>query len=145
MIERVCEKLSIAYAHHLDFQRCAEFADLFAQDGILDVNGEVAGREAIAKAMHSRSPKIHSRHVLTNILIDVIDHAKARGISYLSLYRHIGEESLNDKVIAMSATSAVGHYSDEFVPTNEGWRFAKRSLSLAFRDPTAFELPSRGC
>ena len=34
IIERACEKLSIAYAHHLDFQRCAEFADLFAQDGL---------------------------------------------------------------------------------------------------------------
>ena len=45
----------------------------------------------------NRSDKLRSRHVLTNILIDVVDE-NTQGITYLSLYRHIGPESLEDNL-----------------------------------------------
>ena len=93
-IERACEQLSIAYARHLDFKEYDAFAELFTEDGHLDAGGPVDGREAIRSGLARRSDRLRSRHVLTNVHIEVIDADHARGITYLSLYRHVGDESL---------------------------------------------------
>ncbi len=138
-INRACERLSIAYAIYLDTQRYDEFAALFGDEGVLNVSGRVEGQAAIARAMANRPAKLRSRHVLTNILIEPVDQEHATGTTYLSLYRHIGEASLEDKPIEPFAPAVVGHYSDQFKLTNQGWRFAYRELHLAFRNPEYFQ------
>jgi len=135
-IERECEKLSVAYARHVDFGEYDKFVQLFAEDGELNVTGRpVKGREDLTRAMAARSGALRSRHVLTNIWTDVIDDDYAEGISYVSLYRHTGEDLEGDdegpRII--SGPSAIGHYADKFVRTDEGWRFASRVLHFAFR------------
>lgn len=135
-IERECEKLSIAYARHVDFKEYEEFVQLFAEDGELNVTGRpVKGREILTRAMAARPDSLRSRHVLTNIYINVIDEDHAEGISYLSLYRHTGEglEGDDQGPRTISGPSAIGHYEDRFVRTDEGWRFASRVLHFAFR------------
>jgi hypothetical protein len=76
--------------------------------------------------------------VLSNIFIDVMDADNARGISYLTLYRHIGPESLEGQPIEFSGPAAVGHYEDRVVRTTDGFRFARRKLHLAFRRSDKF-------
>ena len=85
-IERECQKLSIAYANYLDLKRYEEFAELFGESGELAVGGLLKGRGEILRSMANRSDKLRSRHVLTNILINVVDEKHATGITYLSLY-----------------------------------------------------------
>ena len=140
-IKEACQALSIAYARHVDFAEYDACADLFAEDGYLNTGAPLEGREAIREGMKKRSPKLRSRHVLTNIHTEALDRDHARGISYLSLYRHIGPESLEDKPIVFDAPAAVGHYSDEFVRTAEGWRIASRVLAFAFQNPAKFKRP----
>ena len=142
-IERECQKLSIAYANYLDLKRYEEFAELFGDSGELAVGGLLKGRREILKSMANRSDKLRSRHVLTNILIDVVDEKHATGITYLSLYRHIGPESLGDQPIGPFGPAAVGHYSDSFTLTDEGWRFSRRDLAFAFQNKEYFEKPKR--
>ena len=138
-IERACERLSIAYAHHVDFRAYDRFAELFADDGLLDVGTPMHGKAAIARGMSRRSDRLRSRHVLTNILIAVVDADHATGISYLTLYRHIGDESLQyDKPVSFKHPAAVGHYSDTFIRTDQGWRFASRKLEFAFSNAELF-------
>ena len=137
-IERACEQLSIAYARHVDFKEYDRFAELFTEDGHLTAGSALDGREAIRQSMKQRSDRLRSRHVLTNIHVEVIDADHARGITYLSLYRHIGDESLADGPIHLAGPAAVGHYEDEFVRTAAGWRIARRVLRFAFRRPDAF-------
>ena len=137
-IQRACEALSIAYARAVDFRDYDEFVSLFTEDGVLDVGQPLEGRSAIKAAMEKRSDKLRSRHVLTNIFIDVLDKKNARGISYLTLYRHIGEESLRGDPIDFGGPAAVGHYEDKFVLTDTGWRFASRKLHFAFRNKQQF-------
>ncbi len=137
-IQRECEALSIAYARAVDFRDYDEFVRLFAEDGVLDVGQPLVGRSAIKAAMEKRSDKLRSRHVLTNIFIDVVDKQNARGISYLTLYRHIGEESLSSDPIDFGGPAAVGHYEDKFVLTDTGWCFASRKLHFAFRNKQQF-------
>lgn len=134
-IEHACEKLSIAYARHVDYREYDQFVELFAEDGELNVTGRpVVGKDKLTKAMELRPDRLRSRHVLTNIYINVLDEDHAEGISYLSLYRHTGEgiEPDDEGPREISGPSAIGHYSDRFVRTAEGWRFASRVLHFAF-------------
>jgi hypothetical protein len=123
-IERACEQLSIAYARHVDFKEYDRFAELFTEDGHLNAGGLIEGRAAIRQRMEQRPDRLRSRHVLTNIHVEVIDADHARGITYLSLYRHVGDESLAESPIELAGRAAVGHYEDEFVRTASGWRIA---------------------
>ncbi len=140
-IERSCERLSIAYANYLDSQRYDEFAELFTEQAVLNAGTELVGREAIRAAMHRRTPKLRSRHVLTNILVEVADEYQASGVTYLSLYRHIGEASLAPEPVAQFAPAAIGEYVDQYEKTASGWRIASRVLSFAFQNHEAFIRP----
>ncbi|NCF44274.1 MAG: hypothetical protein GWP70_05570 [Proteobacteria bacterium] len=135
---RACERLSVSYAVYLDTQRYDAFAALFGAQGVLAVAGRVAGQAAIAKAMERRPAELRSRHVLTNILIEPIHDTRATGITYLSLYRHIGAASLLEKPIEGFTPAAIGHYADELELTPDGWRFAHRELHLAFKNSDNF-------
>ena len=136
IIEDECRKLSIAYARHVDFKEYDLFVKLFTPEGELNVTGRpVVGHEKLKKAMAMRPDSLRSRHVLTNIYINVIDEDHAEGISYLTLYRHEGQNIGGDESgpREISGPAAVGHYSDTFRRTNEGWRFASRTLHFDFR------------
>jgi 3-phenylpropionate/cinnamic acid dioxygenase small subunit len=135
LIERACEQLSIEYARSVDFRDYDNFIELFTDDAVLDVGKRLEGKEAIRSSINQRAADIRTRHVLTNIFVEVLDSMHARGISYLTLYRHIGIESTRRGAVPSILPTAVGHYEDKFVRTSEGWRFASRILHVAFRDP----------
>ena len=137
-IERICEKLSIDYARHVDFAEYDAMADLFTVDALLDAGAPLKGRENIRQGLFKRSPKLRSRHILTNISIEVVDKDSARGISYLSLYRHIGEQSLGNDTIEFDGPAAIGHYSDQFRRESGIWKIQSRVLSIAFQNPKYF-------
>ena len=131
-----CEALSIAYARAVDFRDYEAFVELFTEDGVLDVGTPLEGRAAIRKAMSRRPDELRSRHVLTNIFVDVVDENSARGISYLTLYRHVGPESLLGQPVDFAGPAAVGHYEDRFTRTRDGFRIKHRKLHLSFRRHT---------
>ena len=137
IIERACEQLSVAYARAVDFRDYDAFVELFTDDALLDLGMQIKGKEAIRESMQKRSDEIRSRHVLSNIFIEVQDSQHARGISYLTLYRHVGTESLRTEIpVATTLPTAVGHYEDAFVLTSVGWRIKSRTLHVAFRNPS---------
>ena len=137
LIMAECEALSIAYARAVDFRDYDSFVDLFVEDGVLDTGKPLEGKATIAHALSRRPDELRSRHVLTNIFIDVVNENEARGISYLSLYRHIGPESLSADAVAFDGPAAVGHYEDRFVRTTAGWKFKRRKLHIDFRSAAA--------
>ncbi len=138
VIENACRNLSIAYAKTVDFKEYDAFVELFDDNAYLYAGVALEGKEGIQRGMAKRSDTLRSRHVLTNILIDVIDENHATGVTYLTLYRHIGAESLELAPILVAGPAGVGHYSDEFIRTETGWRFARRVLEFAFQNPEAF-------
>ena len=136
IIERACEQLSLAYARSVDFRDYDAFVELFDDDALLDLGMRLEGKGAIRESMQKRSNEIRTRHVLTNIFIEVQDSKHARGVSYLTLYRHVGTESIRTDVpVPTILPTAVGHYDDVFVLTPKGWRFKSRKLQVAFRNP----------
>ncbi len=133
-----CTALFIDYAQTVDFADYQRFVELFTEDAVLELGFRLQGKENIRKSMTKRDPMLRSRHVLTNIAINVTGADSAEGIAYLTLYRHIGPESLQPEAVALRGPAAVGHYSNTFALTTQGWKIASCKLQLAFRDASHF-------
>src|SRR3954465_1522435 len=94
LIERACARLVTEYCHFVDHGEAAKIAGQFTEDGVWASARDVrTGREAIAKSFQKRQDNTArmSRHVCSNLLIDVIDENNASGVVYLTLFRHDGD------------------------------------------------------
>ena len=122
-IEWRCARLIALYANLNDEARWDEVAALFAEDGVMSRPSAhdvpIAGRAAILAAFRAR-PARKTRHVCSNVVIDVESTESARGTSAMLLYA--GEDR-----------PLVGSFRDRFILTPDGWRFAERHGSLTFR------------
>lgn len=120
--EADCARLIALYANLNDEARWEEVVALYAEDGVMvrptAPNAPVAGREAILEAFKARPPRT-TRHICSNVVIDVESDTTARGTSAMLLFT--GE-----------AAPLVGSFHDRFVLTDDGWRFAERRGSLIF-------------
>jgi len=136
LIERRCERLVFDYAAFVDFGEASRIADLFALDGVWEGEGiRMEGRDAIRNGFSRRQGVTRrvSRHVCTNVRIDVLGDDEARGVSYLINYRFDRREGDDPALPAPAGhPKFVGEYRDRFVRTPEGWRFAHRDCRLAF-------------
>ncbi len=120
--EADCARLVALYANLNDEARWEDVAALYAEDGVMyrptAPDAPVVGREAILAAFKARSPRT-TRHVCSNVVIDVESEDTARGTSAMLLFT--GE-----------ASPLIGSFHDRFVATADGWRFAERRGSLLF-------------
>lgn len=130
-IERACERLVTDYTHLVDEGRASAVADLFTDDGVwsspeVTMEGQAKIREGFARR---EAMDRTSKHVCTNVGIDVHDADHASGLVYLSLYRADG---VGDGPGHITGPSLIGHYEDTFVRTEAGWRFRTRSTHVTF-------------
>lgn len=72
-----------------------------------------------------------TRHVITNMLVDVVDESSATGVAYAVVFRD--RDHGGDGPAPMRAPEAVVEYRDEFRRTAEGWKIARRQSIAAFR------------
>ncbi|HQS98076.1 MAG: hypothetical protein B7X90_13790 [Novosphingobium sp. 17-62-19] len=121
--EADCARLIALYANLNDEARWDDVAALYAEDGVMfrptAPDAGVEGREAILAAFKARPPRT-TRHVCSNVVIDVESDDTARGTSAMLLFT--GDPA-----------PLVGSFQDRFVLTAEGWRFAERRGSLLFK------------
>ncbi len=109
-------------------------AALYTDDGVLrrPSGGEpVAGREAILAAFRARPPRAQ-RHVVANVVVDVVNAAAATAFSVIVLYMGAAAEDGGLPVKAANSP-LVGRFADRLVLTEDGWRFAQRLGGLDFR------------
>lgn len=121
---RACEALCKAYGPLADAGEADALANLYVPDGVFDRLGQlIVGREAIRQVIAGRPPGVWTRHVCSNVRIDVApDVITATGRVELDMER--GQQGV-DKVDRIRA-----EYFDRFVLTDEGWRFAVRKVVL---------------
>ena len=121
-IEWDCARLIALYAKLTDEGRWSEVAALYAEDGAMTrptaPDTPVVGRAAILAAFEARPPRV-TRHVCSNIVIDVVSATEASGSSAMLLFTG-------------GPAPLVGGFDDRFVLTPEGWRFAERRGTLTF-------------
>jgi len=119
-----CEVLCQAYGRHADAREADALAALFVPDGVFDRLGtEFRGRDAIRGVIASRPAGVWTKHVCSNPRIEVsADGRSASGTVDLDMER--GQDGV-EKIERMR-----GVYTDQFVLTDEGWRFAVRKVVL---------------
>jgi len=135
MIERACERLINQYCLFVDFGEASRIAELFTEDGLW-TNGSIRmeGRAGIHRAFSHREgvTRRTSRHLCTNVVIDVQDDDHATGVCYLVNYRYDSRSGEAEVPAPADAPKFVGEYRDTFVRTPEGWRFATRHCDITF-------------
>jgi hypothetical protein len=136
LAERACERLIVEYCRLVDFGQAAGIADLFTEDGVWEGTDLVLnGRDEIREWFQRREGVTRrvSRHVCTNVGIDVVSQDEAEGLCYLINYRHDRQEGDMSLPVPADHPKWVGELRDRFRRTPEGWRFARRQVDVAFK------------
>jgi hypothetical protein len=127
-----CEQLVRRFAWLNDAGRYEELAALFTEDGSFArpsaPDAPVRGREAILASFRQRPPRF-TRHVVSNIIVDVLDDGRAIAHSTVLLY--VADDTGGAPPHPASGPVLVGAFEDELVRQAGGWRFARRTGSLA--------------
>ena len=88
-IERACERIIYAYSRALDLGDMSAAADFFAENGSfarpMAPDKVIQGREAIRAALLTRPKTLLTKHLATNVMIDVVNRDEAKGLSYLTM------------------------------------------------------------
>jgi hypothetical protein len=124
ILETEISRLVTHYALLNDQANFDALASLFTAEGVLTrpSGGEpIVGREAILAAFKARPPRI-SRHVISNILVDVVSATHAHCRSTLLLYSAPPAE-LPTKA---ASPALLGGFEDRLVKHNNQWLFAER-------------------
>lgn len=121
-IEHACAKLIARYANLNDEARWEDIAALYAQDGSMTrptaPDDPIVGRQAILEAFTAR-PARQTRHICSNVVIDVISENEATGTSAMALFMP-------------GAAPKLGSFHDRFVLEGGRWLFAERRGTLSF-------------
>jgi hypothetical protein len=111
-------ELIAAYAHYYDDGRIDEFADLFVEDGVMQLGpgGMLAhGPGEISSALSSVDTT-DLRHFTTDVMIEFTDETRAKGVCRFAVHS--------------PARDFDGTYHDEYTKSADGWRFARRTISI---------------
>ena len=141
-IERACERIVYAYARALDLGDMSAAADYFAASGSFSRpmahEQVIHGREAIRAALLTRPKTLLTKHLATNVIIDVVSRDEARGLSYLTM---ISTTPPGDSVAPYVSAGPVyfGEIKDRFVREAGDWKFLERrgSIQMKFFGATA--------
>ena len=135
-IQMECRDLVERFAVYSDSARYEQLAALFIEQGSFarptEPDRPVVGRTAILDAMNRRPAERVTRHLCSNIIIDVIDTDNAIGKSYVILYTGNTNQPAERFGLQADPVRLVGEFDDEFVRTSAGWRFSKRSGKVVF-------------
>jgi hypothetical protein len=133
--EHECEKLQKLYGIYADQLEDERFADLFTEDGSIQVPEQPAysGRAALRGGIQQmRALGLVYRHVMTNNVVNVIDENRAEGLSYLMAFNSAAAPDAGGGR-PMEAPTTLGEYKDTFRRTEKGWRFQSRVLRRVMR------------
>jgi ketosteroid isomerase-like protein len=129
LAEHEISRLITRFALLNDAADWAAVAATFTADGrfVRPAGGESAiGRDAILASFASRPPR-KSRHLITNILVDVMSPDEAAASSAMLLTTAPAGEA------SAASPALIGGFRDRLARTPDGWRFAERVGFLDFK------------
>jgi len=141
-IERACERLVYAYSRALDLGDMSAAADFFAENGSMarpmapDV--VVQGRETIRASLLTRPKTLLTKHLATNVVIDVESRDSASGLSYLTMISTTPAGDAKPPFVS-GGPLYFGEFKDRYVRENGVWKFLERrgSIQLKFSGAVA--------
>ncbi len=132
-IERACERLVYAYSRALDLGDLSAAADLFAENGSMSrpmaPEQVIQGREAVRASLLTRPRTLLTKHLATNVLIEVESRDAAHGVSCLTM---IATTPPADRKPPFMSNGPVyfGEFKDRYVREQGVWKFLERRGSI---------------
>ena len=143
-IERACERIIYAYSRALDLGDMNAAADLFAENGSMArpmaPEQVIQGREAIRAALLTRPKTLLTKHLATNVMIDVESRDSARGISCLTMISTTPPGDAKPPFISAGPVY-FGEFKDRYVREKGTWRLLERRGSIQMKFPAATAAP----
>jgi hypothetical protein len=137
-IERACERIIHAYSRALDLGDMNAAADLFAENGSMArpmaPEQVIQGRDAIRAALLTRPKTLLTKHLATNVVIDVESRDSARGLSCLTMISTTPPTDGKPPFISAGPVY-FGEFKDRYVRENGVWRFLERRGSIQMKFP----------
>lgn len=135
-IERACERLVYVYSRALDRGDMNAAADCFALEGTfarpMTPDNLIKGREAIRTALMSRPAKLLTKHVASNVTIDVESRERAHGVSYLTMIATTPHDGAKPPH-ATPGPLYFGEFADQYLLEDGVWRFLDRRGSMQLK------------
>jgi hypothetical protein len=139
-VERACERLVYAYSRALDEGDMSAAADFFSENGSMSrpmaPEAVIQGRETIRASLLTRPKTLLTKHLATNIVIDVEGHDSARGISYLTMIATTPAQGSQPPFVSQGPIY-FGRFVDRFVREKGEWKFLERRGSIQMKFPGA--------
>lgn len=135
-IERACERLILEYSRALDLGELGAAADCFAENGSfarpMTPDQVISGRETIRASLLTRPKGLLTKHLATNIMIDVESRDHASGISYLTMISCTPAGGATPPHVSQGPVW-FGEMRDRFVRENGAWKFLERRGSIQMK------------
>ena len=135
-IERACERLVYGYSRVLDIGDLSAAADFFAENGSMSrpmaPNQVIQGRETIRASLLTRPKGLLTKHLATNVIIDVESRDWARGISYLTMISTTPPQGAEPPFVS-DGPVYFGQFADRFVREKGEWKFLERLGSIQMK------------
>ena len=141
-IERACERLVYEYSRALDLGDMSAAADFFAENGSMArpmmPDAVIQGRETIRASLLTRPKTLLTKHLATNVMIDVESRTSASGLSYLTMISTTPPADGKPPYVSQGPLW-FGEFKDKFVLENGKWKFLERrgSIQMKFSGATA--------
>ena len=135
LVERACERLIVEYCQFVDFGNAGRIAELFTHDG--EWHGTdliLTGREEIRDWFVRREGLTRrvSRHVCTNVGVDILSEDEAESSCYMINYRHDRRDGDTSLPLPAEHPKFIGELHDWFQRTADGWRFTRRQVDVTY-------------
>ena len=131
-IQWECEHLLTSYYNQCDHWEFDECMQAYAPDCKWRWRDyAVSGREEMLKEVKSHLTGVHTRHLLTNVVVKVIDEDHAESLSYVTIYTHKSELA-EDGSAPLEGANYIQELHDKFVRLDDGWHIAEREVKTAF-------------
>jgi SnoaL-like domain len=134
-IERACERIIYAYSRALDLGQMSAAADFFAENGSfarpMSPNLIIQGRESIRAALLTRPKTLLTKHLATNVVIEVVSRDEAHGLSYLTMISTTPGEAAAPFISV--GPVYFGEIKDRFVREAGAWKFLERRGSIQMK------------
>lgn len=130
--EAACATLVVDFANYIDSRRYAELVDLFAPDGQLDRLGTVfSGRNEISRFLEARSPEVVTRHLCTNVRVDVASEDEASGLSYVLFFS--ATPGAGAALPVSASPPSIVEWHDKFCRVGDDWKIRERQIRSIFK------------
>jgi hypothetical protein len=135
-IERACERVIYAYSRALDLGDMSAAADFFAENGSfarpMTPDNVIQGRESIRTALLTRPKTLLTKHLATNVMIDVVSRDEALGLSYLTMISTMPPGDAPAPYVS-SGPVYFGEIKDRFVREGGEWKILERRGSIQMK------------